>query len=160
AHVVWMSERPMFPGRQYLLRTINDWIPVSATSIRYRVDVNSREQVSARKLDMNEIGFCHFSTARAFPFDPYASNRTMGSFILVDRECNDTAAAGTLAYPLHRASNVQRHPLLLDAAARAAMKGQTTCILWFTGLSGAGKSSITSALERALFDRGCHTYVL
>src|SRR5262249_22479522 len=150
---------PLFPGRHYLLRTTNDWIPAAATSIRYRLDVNSREQVSARKLELNEIGFCHFSTARAFPFDPYACNKTTGSFILVDRESNDTAAVGMVAYPLHRASNVHRQALFLDAGARAAMKGQRACILWFTGLSGAGKSSIASALERTLFDRGYHTYV-
>ena len=150
----------MFAGRRYLLRTTNEWIPASVTKIRHAIDITSGQQVAARALDMNEIGVCHFATARPFPFDPYATNRTTGAFLVVDSETSDTAASGMIDFPLRRASNLHAQPLSVGAMARASMKGQTACILWFTGLSGSGKSTIAAALERTLFERGHHTYMM
>lgn len=160
AHLLWMDEEPMLPGRGYLMRIGNVWTPCSITSIRHRVDVNTLEQHAARRLALNEIGFCNFSAGQAVPFDPYEENRATGAFILVDRFTNRTAGAGMIAYPLRRASNIHQEHFTIDKASRAALTGNRPIVLWFTGLSGSGKSTIANIVEQALHRAGRATYAL
>jgi bifunctional enzyme CysN/CysC len=160
AHVVWMGEEPMLPGRSYLMRAGMQWQPVSFTAIKHRVDVNTLEHLAAPRLELNDIGVCNLSSARPIAFDPYSENRITGSFIIVDRFSFATVGAGMIDFPLRRATNIRREPLAVDKAAHAASKGQTPLIMWFTGLSGSGKSTIAKALERRLYAAGRHTYML
>jgi bifunctional enzyme CysN/CysC len=122
--------------------------------------VNTQETLAAKRLELNEIGVCHLQAARAVPLDPYAECRATGAFILVDRFTNRTAAAGMVAYPLRRSGNIHQEAFLVDKAARAALDRQKPVILWFTGLSGSGKSTIAKVLEQMLHLRGRHTYTL
>jgi len=160
AHLLWMDEEAMLPGRSYMMRIGHIWTPCSVTSIRHRVDVNALEQHAARRLSLNEIGFCNFSAGQAVPLDPYAENRATGAFILVDRFTNRTAGAGMVAFPLRRASNIHHAHFTVDKAARAALAGNRPMVLWFTGLSGSGKSTIANIVEQALHRAGRPTYTL
>jgi len=160
AHLLWMDEEAMLPGRSYMMRIGHIWTPCSVTSIRHRVDVNTLEQHAARRLSLNEIGFCNFSAGQAVPLDPYAENRATGAFILVDRFTNRTAGAGMVAFPLRRASNIHHAHFTVDKAARAALAGNRPMVLWFTGLSGSGKSTIANIVEQALHRAGRPTYTL
>ncbi|MBR0680296.1 sulfate adenylyltransferase subunit CysN [Roseomonas eburnea] len=160
AHLLWMDEEAMLPGRGYLMRIGNIWTPCSVTSIRHRVDVNTLEEHAARRLALNEIGFCNFSAGQAIPLDPYEESRATGAFILVDRFTNRTAGAGMVAYPLRRASNIHHEHFSVDKTARAALVGNTPMVLWFTGLSGSGKSTIANIVEQALHRAGRPTYSL
>jgi bifunctional enzyme CysN/CysC len=160
ATLFWMDEEHMLPGRQYLMRMGTQWVPASVTSIRHRVDVNTLDELAAKQLDLNEIGFCHVSAAKPVPLDSYADCRGTGAFILVDRFTNRTVAAGMVAYPLRRAGNIHQESFLVDKAARAALDHQKPVMLWFTGLSGSGKSTIAKILEQMLHLRGRHTYTL
>lgn len=160
AHLLWMDEEALLPGRGYLMRIGNIWTPCSVTSIRHRVDVNSLEEHAARRLALNEIGFCNFSAGQPIPLDPYEENRATGAFILVDRFTNRTAGAGMVAYPLRRASNIHLEHFAIDKAARAALVGNTPMVLWFTGLSGSGKSTIANIVEQTLHRAGRPTYSL
>ncbi|NKC31474.1 sulfate adenylyltransferase subunit CysN [Falsiroseomonas selenitidurans] len=160
AHLLWMDEEPMLPGRQYLMRLGNSWTSASVTAIKHRVDVATLEHGSATRLTLNEIGFCNFALAQRLPFDPYADNRLTGAFILVDRFTNRTAGCGMIAFPLRRATNVHQERFLVDRAARAAALGQRPMVLWFTGLSGSGKSTVSKLVEQALHRMGRHTYSL
>jgi bifunctional enzyme CysN/CysC len=160
AHLLWMSEEPMLPGRSYLLRIGTSTLPAQVTALKHRIDVNTLEQRPGRTLGLNEIGFCNLSTARPVAFDAYADNRSTGAFILIDRFTHATAGAGMIAFGLRRATNIHRHSHLVDKTARAALKHQTPCVLWFTGLSGSGKSTIANLVEKALHDCGIHTMML
>jgi bifunctional enzyme CysN/CysC len=160
ATILWMDEEHMLPGRQYLMRIGTQWVPASVTSIRHRVDVNTLDELAAKQLDLNEIGFCHVSAGRPVPLDSYADCRGTGAFILVDRFTNRTVAAGMVAYPLRRSGNIHQEAFLVDKAARAALDHQKPVMLWFTGLSGSGKSTIAKLLEQMLHLRGRHTYTL
>ena len=160
AHILWMDEEAMLPGRAYMIRIGNVWAQCSVSSIRHRVDVNTLEHHAARKLDLNEIGFCNVSANARLPLDPYEENRTTGAFILVDRFTNRTAAAGMVAFPLRRASNIHHEDFLVDKAARSALDHQKPMVLWFTGLSGSGKSTIAKLVEQQLHNAGRHTYSL
>jgi bifunctional enzyme CysN/CysC len=159
AYTVWMGEEPMLPGRSYLMRIGMRYVPASVTGLRHKLDVNTHEHLAGRELSSNEIGFCHISTV-PIAFDPYADNRDTGSFILIDRTTNATIGAGMIAHPLRRAANLHAQPLLIDKTARAGLKAQRPTIVWFTGLSGAGKSTIANLVEQALHRRGIHTYLL
>jgi bifunctional enzyme CysN/CysC len=160
AHVIWMSETPLLPGRSYLMRIGNSWTPASVTAIKHRLDLHALEPLAARKLELNDIAMCNLSTARAVAFDAYADNRATGSFILVDRDDNQTLAAGMILFPLRRAANVHRERLAIDKRARGDLKAQRPCILWFTGLPGSGKSTIARLVEARLHASGHHTYML
>jgi bifunctional enzyme CysN/CysC len=160
AHVLWMSEEPMLPGRSYMMRIGTKWTPASVTSIRHKVDVNTFEQLASRKLDLNEIAVCNVATAAPIAFDAYAENRTTGAFILVDRFSNQTAAAGMIDFGLRRATNIHHEDLSIEKSARASIKHQKPTILWFTGLSGSGKSTVAKLVEKKLHIGGYHTYVL
>ncbi len=160
ADLVQLSEEPLLPGRSYLMRIGDVWTSASLTALKYRLDVDTQDRLAAKELRLNEIGTADLATARPVVFDPYAENRATGAFILVDRFTHATAAAGMILHPLRRAANVHYEPSSVDAAARAALKGQKPACLWFTGLSGSGKSSIARALETKLHAAGRHTMLL
>jgi bifunctional enzyme CysN/CysC len=160
AHILWLHEEPMLPGRSYLLRIGTKILSARITKLKYLTDVNTLEQRPGRTLQLNEIGFCNLSTANPVALDPYADNRRTGAFILIDRFTNATVGAGIVSFGLRRATNIHRQSHLLDKASRSALKLQTPCVLWFTGLSGSGKSTIANLVEKALYDRGVHTMIL
>jgi bifunctional enzyme CysN/CysC len=160
AHLLWMNEEPMLPGRSYLLRIGMKTLPAQVTTLKHKVDINSLEQRPSRTLELNDIGFVNLSTATPVAFDSYADNRATGAFILIDRFSNETAGAGMISFALRRAHNVHRHDYLVNKTARAALKQQTPYVLWFTGLSGSGKSTIANLVEKALSERGVHTMLL
>ena len=150
----------MLPGRSYLLKIGGRTTPASVTDLKHRLDVNNFDKLAAKQLDLNEVGFCNIATTMAVAFDPYADNRDTGGFILIDRATNETAAAGMIAHGLRRATNVHRHGATVDREAHASLKHQKPAILWFTGLSGAGKSTIANLVEARLHARGVHTTLL
>jgi len=160
AQVLWMSEEPLLPGRSYLLRIGTKTLPARVTTLKHKVDVNTLEQRPGRTLGLNEIGFCNLSIASPVAFDAYSDNRRTGAFILIDRFTNATAGAGMIAFGLRRATNIHRQSHLIDKVARAALNHQMPCVLWFTGLSGSGKSTIANLVEQALHQRGIHTMML
>jgi bifunctional enzyme CysN/CysC len=160
ASLVWLAEEAMLPGRTYLLRIGARWVNATVTAIKHRIDIGSLAPVSARQLSINEIAFCNVSTSRPIAFDPYVDNRATGAFILVDRESNKTCAAGMIAFALRRAANLHPERLAVDKAARSELKHQRPLVIWFTGLSGAGKSTIARLVEQRLFQQGRHTYML
>ena len=160
AHLIWMSEEPLLPGRSYLLKSGARTTPATVTELRHRIDVNTLEKLAGKTLSFNEVGFCNLATTMPIAFDPYAENRETGGFILIDRATNETAAAGLIAHGLRRATNVHRQDLSVSREARARIKHQRPAILWFTGLSGAGKSVIANLVETRLHTRGAHTTLL
>ncbi|GBD48597.1 sulfate adenylyltransferase subunit CysN [Methylopila sp. Yamaguchi] len=160
AHLVWMSDAPLFPGRPYLLKIGAKSITASVTEIKHKIDVNSFEHLAAKELHLNEIGVVNVSLAAPVAFDPYELNRDTGAFIIIDRQTNATVGAGMIDFALRRATNIHWQALDVDKASRAALKGQKPAILWFTGLSGAGKSTVANLVEKRLHAMGRHTYVL
>jgi bifunctional enzyme CysN/CysC len=160
AHVIWMGEEEMLPGRQYLLKLGTNTVPAQVTDLKHKIDVNTLEHLAAKTLHLNEIGVCNVSLATPIAFDPYAANRDMGGFILIDRFTNATVAAGMIDFQLRRAANVHWQALDVNKEARASLKHQKPVVLWFTGLSGSGKSTIANMVERQLHAAGRHTYVL
>ena len=159
-HLLWLSAEAMMPGRLYLLKAGANTASASITALKYRVNVNTLEHLAARTLELNEIAVCNISLDRPIPFAAYAECRALGSFILIDRVSNETVGMGLIDFALHRASNIQWQPLAVGREARALQKRQRPCVLWFTGLSGSGKSTIANTLEAMLFQRGMHSYVL
>lgn len=160
AHVLWMAEEEMLPGRSYLMRIGTKFVPARITALKHKLDVNTLEHIAARTLALNEIGLCNLSTSTAVAFDPYTENRQTGAFILIDRFTNATAGAGMITFGLRRATNIHRQSLMVNKASRIAMNGHRAAILWFTGLSGSGKSTIANIVERELHAQGVHTYML
>ncbi len=150
----------MLPGRSYLMKIGTKTVTASVTTLKHKVNVNTLEQMAARQLELNEIGLCNISLDQPVAFDSYTENRDTGGFILIDRLSNDTVAAGLIHFALRRAQNIHWQAVDLSRAARAAQKGQRACVLWFTGLSGAGKSTIANLVERRLFALGRHTTLL
>jgi bifunctional enzyme CysN/CysC len=160
ATVIWMHEEPMLPGRPYFMKIGTCTVGATITSLKYKVNVNTLEHLAAKKLDLNEIAICNVGLDRQIPFDPYAENRETGSFVLIDRLTNETVGAGLIHFALRRADNIHWQALDVNKTARASLKGQKACVLWFTGLSGAGKSTIANLLEKRLLSEGKHTYLL
>jgi bifunctional enzyme CysN/CysC len=160
AHLLWMAEEELLPGRQYLLKSAAKTVPAQVTTLKHKVDVNTFGHLAAKTLHLNEVGSANFALAEPIAFDPYRENRDTGGFILIDRFTNQTVAAGMIDFGLRRASNVHWQALDVDQAARAEMKGQKPVVLWFTGLSGSGKSTIANLVERSLAAEGRHTYLL
>ena len=160
AHVIWMSAEQLLPGRSYLMKIGAKTTPATVTELKHRIDVNTLEKLAGKTLALNEVGFCNLATTTPIAFDPYADNRDTGAFILIDRFTNETAAAGMIAHGLRRATNIHRHDLTVSRDARAQIKHQRAAILWFTGLSGAGKSVIANLVEAKLHRRGVHTVML
>ena len=161
AHLLWMDEEPLVPGRSYALRIGTQSIPSgSVTAIKYKINVNTREHLATRTLGLNEIGFCNVALVRPAAFDPYNANRLTGAFILIDRYTRRTVGAGMIAFPLRRARNIAPQLLSVGKKERSALKNQRPCIIWFTGLSGAGKSTIANIVEEKLFAMSRHTTLL
>lgn len=160
AHVIWFGANPMLPGRSYILRTETDSVSATVTALKHQVNINSFAREAAKSLQMNEVGVCNISTQAPIAFDAYKDNRSTGNFILVDRATNATVGAGMIDFPLRRADNVHWQATDVNKGARAATKSQRPGVLWFTGLSGSGKSTIANALDRLLHARGKHTYML
>jgi bifunctional enzyme CysN/CysC len=160
AHVVWLDEHPLLPSRSYLMRIGTRMVPASVTALRHRIDIETGGKIAGRTLAINDIGVCNLSTATPVALDAYAENRATGAFILIDRDSAATVGAGMVDFSLHRAANVRQQSFVVDKAARARQKGQRPCIVWFTGLPGAGKSTIMNLVEQQLARRGAHTYAL
>ena len=160
ASLVWMDEAPMLRGRRYLMKIGARTVNATVAPLKYKVNVDSLEHVAADKLELNEIGVCVIELDRAIAFEPYAVNRDLGGFILIDRMTNNTVGAGQLRFALRRSQNIHWQAFDIDRAARASLKGQQPCVLWFTGLSAAGKSTIANLVERKLHALGRHTYLL
>jgi len=160
AHIIWMGEEPLFPGRSYLARIGTKTVPISITTLKHKIDVNNGDHLASHTLGLNDIGFCNLSTSIPVAFDSYEQNRQTGSFILIDRFTNHTVGAGMVAFGLRRGPNIHWQPLLVRKVERAALKQQKPAILWFTGLSGAGKSTVANFVEQRLHRGGHHTMLL
>jgi bifunctional enzyme CysN/CysC len=160
AHLIWMSDEHLLPGRSYLMKIGGRMLPTTVTELKYRLDVETLAHHAAKTLELNEIGFCNLAATSALAFDAYADNCETGAFILIDRYTNATAAAGLIAFELRRATNIHYQDITISKDARAALKAQRPVILWFTGLSGAGKSTIANLVEAQLHARGAHTTLL
>jgi bifunctional enzyme CysN/CysC len=160
AHLVWMHEEPLLPGRPYLIKLGSATAPGAVTHIKYGVNVNTLQRSPAATLALNEIAVANIALSRRLPFDPYQVNRETGGFVIVDRLTNATVGAGLIDFALRRSDNIPWQELDVTREARAAIKGHRPCVVWFTGISGAGKSTIANALERRLHALGCHTVTL
>ena len=160
AAIVWMHDEPMLPGRPYLMKIGTQTVTATVTEPKYKVNVNTMEHLAAKKLDLNEIGIVNLALDRPIAFDPYTTNRDTGGFILINRLTNNTVGAGMLHFALRRSHNIHMQHVDVDKKARAQAKGQRPGVLWFTGLSGAGKSTIANLVEKKLHAMGRHTYLL
>jgi len=158
--IVWMSEDEMLPGRPYLLKIGTQTVTVTITDIKYEVNVNTLEHMAAKSLHLNNIGICNINTDRQIAYDSYKDNQETGSFILIDRITNSTVGAGMLNFALRRSDNIHMQAVDIDKAVRSELKNQKSCILWFTGLSGSGKSTIANLVEKKLTAQSRHTYLL
>ena len=160
AHLIWMDEAELIPGRGYWLKSGARTVNATITEIKHKIDINTQEPLAAKTLHLNEIAVCNLSLDHAIAFEPYAQNKTLGGFILIDRQSNATVAAGTLDFALRRAGNIHWQAMTVDKAARSGLKGQRPRCFWFTGLSGSGKSTIANRVEQQLLASHHHTYAL
>jgi bifunctional enzyme CysN/CysC len=160
AVILWMDEQPMLRGRTYLMKIGTRTVAATISPLKHKVNVDTLEQLAAEKLELNEIGVVELELDQQIAFDPYAENRDTGGFILIDRLTNQTIGAGMLRFALRRAHNIHLQHIDVDKAARAALNRQRPCVLWLTGLSGAGKSTIANLVEKKLHAAGYHTYIL
>jgi bifunctional enzyme CysN/CysC len=160
AHLLWMGEQPMLPGRPYTMRLGTATLTATVSELKHQLDIGTGLRKAAKQLALNEIGFANFALDRTMAFDAYSENRDTGSFVLIDRLSNATVGAGMVRFPLRRAANLTWHNFTVDKAARSAIKGHRPAVLWFTGLSGSGKSTIADGVEKRLLALGFHTYTL
>ena len=160
ATVVWMNESPLLRGRDYLMKIGTKTVTATVSPLKYKINVNTLEHAAAVTLELNDIGVVNLQLDRPIAFDAYQVNRDTGGFILIDRVSNDTVGAGMLHFALRRAHNVQWQALDVNKAARSEIKGQKPCVLWYTGLSGAGKSTIANLVDKKLHSTKRHTYLL
>jgi len=160
ATIMWMHDEPLLQGRAYLMKVGTKMVTATVAPIKYRVNVNTMEHLAAKKLDLNDIGVCGLELSSPIAFEPYSQSRVLGGFILIDRLSNNTVGAGLLHFALRRSQNVHWQALDVNKRARARLSHQKPCILWFTGLSGAGKSTIANLVEKQLHAEGRHTYLL
>jgi bifunctional enzyme CysN/CysC len=160
ATIIWMHEEPLLQGRAYLLKIGTKTVTATVSPIKHRINVNTLEHLAAKKLELNDIGVCGLDLSSPIAFEAYQDNRAMGGFILIDRLTQNTVGAGLIHFALRRSLNVHWQALDVDKRARASLAHQKPCILWFTGLSGAGKSTIANLVEKRLHADGRHTYLL
>ena len=160
AHIVWLAEAPLLPGRSYVLKAGVQTAGAMVTELKYRLDARTLEHLAAKELDRNEVAFVNIATDEPIGLAPYEENRVAGGFILIDRHSNATVAAGMIRFALRRAANTYLQSFEVTKAARAQLNRQQPVLLWFTGLSGAGKSTIANSLERKLHALGKRTFVL
>ena len=159
-HLIWMHENAMLPQRPYLLKIGTHVAGAQVTALKYKLNVESLERVAAKTLALNDIAYCNINLDRQIAFDPYRELKETGGFILIDRYTHTTVGAGMIDFALRRASNLTRHAFTVDKPARSVQKNQKACVLWFTGLSGSGKSTTANAVEQRLYVLGRHSYVL
>ena len=159
-HLLWMGDNALLPNRTYRLKIGTRTVNARVMSIKHKVDVNNQAKLAARHLELNEVGYCTIGLDDAIAFEAYATNHSLGGFILIDRQSNATVACGMLDFALGRSSNVHWQHVDIDKSVRGSSKGQHPLCLWFTGLSGAGKSTIANLVERKLHTLGYHTYLL
>ncbi|MGP1667406.1 MAG: sulfate adenylyltransferase subunit CysN, partial [Rhodanobacter sp.] len=159
-HLLWMGDKPLLPNRTYWLKIGARTVNARVMSIKHKVDVNSQAKLAARHLELNEVGYCTVGLDDTIAFEAYAVNPALGGFILIDRHSHATVACGMLDFALDRSSNVHWQHVDIDKKVRAASKDQHPVCLWFTGLSGAGKSTVANLVERRLHALGHHTYLL
>jgi bifunctional enzyme CysN/CysC len=157
---VWMADEAMLPGRSYWLKLATQTVTAQVQPPKYQVNVNTLEHLAAKTLELNAIGVANLSTDKPIVFDPYESNRTLGGFILIDKLTNATVAAGMLHFSLRRSQNVHWQALDVTRETHASLKNQKPAVLWFTGLSGAGKSTIANLVEKKLVRMNRHTFLL
>jgi bifunctional enzyme CysN/CysC len=160
ATIIWMDDEPMLPGRPYLLKLGTRTVSASLSEPKYKINVNTMEHLAAKRLGLNEIGVCNLALDRVVPFDSYRENRDTGGFILIDRLSNNTVGAGMLHFALRRSHNIHMQHVDVTKEVRAQRLGQRPVVLWFTGLSGAGKSTIANLVEKKLHAMGRHSYLL
>lgn len=160
AHLIWLSEEPLLPGRSYVLEINSRTVPATVTNIKHRLDIVSLSRAPAKTLSLNDIGFCNISASAPIAFDSHEQNRKTGAFTLLDRFTNATAATGVISFPLRRATNIHLQELTVSRTARSSIKRQRPTILWFTSLSGAGKSTVANLVEAELVERRAHTMLL
>jgi bifunctional enzyme CysN/CysC len=160
AHLVWMSNEQLFPGRSYVMKINGCTVAATVTELKHKLDVNTLSKLAAKTLNLNEVGVCNLSVARAVAFDAYADNRDTGAFILIDRYSNETVAAGMIDFALRRATNIHHQKQTVSKAERSNLMHHRAAVLWFTGLPGSGKSTIANLVESALHARGAHTILL
>ena len=160
AHLIWMHEDVLLPGRPYDFKLAAKSATAVIGDLKYSININTLEHQAAKTVGLNEICVCNLNLDQRIAFDPYSENRDMGGFILIDKISNHTVGAGMIDFALRRADNIFWQALDVDRAARAEMKGQRPCVVWFTGLSGSGKTTIANIIEKRLHVAGCHTYVL
>jgi bifunctional enzyme CysN/CysC len=160
SHVLWMADAPLLPGRGYWVKIGSQTVGAQITEIKHRVDINSQKFLAAKRVNLNEVAYCNLMLDRPIAFEAYADNRMLGGFILIDRQSNATVGCGTIDFALRRATNIHWHQLEIGRHTRAAIKGQNPSCLWFTGLSGSGKSTIANLVDRRLHAMGYHTYIL
>ncbi|HYL71540.1 MAG TPA: sulfate adenylyltransferase subunit CysN, partial [Candidatus Dormibacteraeota bacterium] len=160
ATLIWLHEEPMLQGRAYLMKAGTRTVAATITPLKHRINVNTLEHTAAERLELNDIGVAELELDRMIPFEPYAASRALGGFILIDRLTNNTVGAGLIHFALRRSQNVHWQALDVDQQTRARQKGQHACVLWLTGLSGAGKSTIANRIEQKLTAAGKHTYLL
>lgn len=160
ATLVWMHEEPGFIGRSYNMKLANQWASASITSLKFRIDVNTQAHEAAKQLTLNDIVVANFAISKLVAYEPYEKNKTLGGFILVDKFSNATVAAGMIRHNLRRAQNVHKQALSVTREDRERLNGHKGKVIWFTGLSGSGKSTIANALEKELYKKGKRTYIL
>ena len=158
--LVWLGDEPMLSGRSYLLKIGARTVGAVFSTPKHKVNVNTLELLAARQLELNEIGTCNVALDQPVAFEPYELDRAMGGFVVIDRLSHATVGAGMIRFALRRSRNIHRQVVSVDKATRAALKRQKPVVVWFTGLSGSGKSTIANALEQRLLARGCHSYLL
>ena len=160
SRILWMSDNPMIPGRQYIFKSNTQTTTLTLGKLKHRIDVNTLNHLPAKTLELNEIGVCNISLDKRIAFDPYDDNRTMGGFIVIDRLSNNTVGMGLIDFALRRSENIHWQKMDVSKESRAEQKSQAAKIIWFTGLSGSGKSSIANILEKKLQALGKHTITL
>ena len=160
SRILWMSDNPMIPGRQYIFKSNTQTTTLTLGKLKHRIDVNTLNHLPAKTLELNEIGVCNISLDKRIAFDPYDDNRTMGGFIVIDRLSNNTVGMGLIDFALRRSENIHWQKMDVSKESRAKQKSQAAQIIWFTGLSGSGKSSIANILEKKLQALGKHTITL
>ena len=160
AHIIWMNSDVMLPERTYVIRFINTDTTARITDLVHKIDTNTLNKLAAKSLELNEVGYCKLALDKAVTFDVYSDNRQTGAFILIDQYSDVTVGAGMIDFALRRASNIGWHNMQIDKSVRAAVNNQKPCVVWFTGFSGSGKSSIADHLEQKLHEAGKRTYLL
>lgn len=160
AHIVSFTDKPLFPGRQFILMCGPQSVPATLSEIKHKLNVSNLDKLAARSLELNDIGYCNINTRQPIVFESYADNRDLGGFILIDKETSETVAAGMIAFPLKRSQNIRWQDFDVTRAIRSNLKHQRAVCVWLTGLSGSGKSTLANLLERRLVSLGKHAYVL